>query len=188
MSIDVTPRGNRRSRQLRRRLLDTACILVTLLALAFILPSAFGLSRYVITGGSMSGSIERGSVVFAEVVPVADLQVGDVITYVPPAESGIDTLVTHRIIAMHDGSFTTKGDANADVDPWTFELTAATQARVVADLPYLGWPFIALSDRSTRVVVIGVPAGLVALLSLVELARGLRPRRTHSRAGEPAAA
>ena len=61
----------RRAGRVVRFLVNLACISTTLLAVAFIVPSAFGLQRYVITGGSMSGSIELGSVVFAEVVPSA---------------------------------------------------------------------------------------------------------------------
>ena len=124
--------------------------------------------------GSMEGTYDLGSVVFEESVPVADLQVGDVITYVPPADSGIDTLVTHRIIEIDGTTFRTQGDANPDPDPWTFELTAATQARVTSSLPYVGHLFIALGDRSTRMVVIGGPAAIIALASLVELLQALR--------------
>ena len=153
---------------------NALCLLVMVLALAFLLPAAFGLQRYVITGGSLEGTYDLGSVVFEESVPVADLQVGDVITYVPPADSGIDTLVTHRIIKIDGTTFQTQGDANPDPDPWTFELTAATQSRVTSSLPYVGYLFIALGDRSTRMVVIGVPAAIIALASLVELLQALR--------------
>ena len=153
---------------------NALCLLVMVLALAFLLPAAFGLQRYVITGGSMDGTYDLGSVVFEESVPVADLEVGDVITYVPPADSGIDTLVTHRIIAIDGTTFQTQGDANPDPDPWTFELTAATQNRVTSSLPYVGYLFIALGDRSTRMVVIGVPAAIIAMASLVELLQALR--------------
>ena len=153
---------------------NALCLLVMVLALAFLLPAAFGLQRYVITGGSMEGTYDLGSVVFEETVPVADLEVGDVITYVPPADSGIDTLVTHRIIKIDGTTFQTQGDANPDPDPWTFELTAANQSRVTSSLPYLGYLFIALGDRSTRMVVIGVPAAIIAMASLVELLRALR--------------
>ena len=59
-----------------------------------ILPGLFGYQRYVITSGSMTGTYDRGSVVFADVVPVSDLRVGDVITYTPPPGSGPDGLVT----------------------------------------------------------------------------------------------
>ncbi|MCK5929118.1 MAG: hypothetical protein KAG80_13060, partial [Nocardioides sp.] len=60
---------------------------------------------------------------------------------------------------------------------WTFQLTAATQPRVVAHVPYAGYVFMALADRGTRMALIGLPAALIALWSLVELGRALRPDR-----------
>lgn len=155
---------------------NVLCVTVSVLALAFILPTAFGLQRYAIAGGSMTGSIPRGSVVLEEVVPVSDLRVGDVITYLPPADSGVDNLVTHRVVAIRDGELRTKGDANPDRDPWTFRLTAATQPRVVGHVPLVGYVFLALQQRDVRVLAIGVPAGLVALLSLGQLLGALRRR------------
>ena len=194
MSVELTtlPRRPRRGGSL---VLNACCLLITLLALLFIVPAAFGLSRYVITGGSMAGTIERGSVVFEETVPVADLAVGDIITYLPPAESGLDTLVTHRIVSIDGDTFRTRGDANPDVDPWTFQLSSPVQPRVVADVPYVGYLFIALADRGTRILVIGLPAAIIALLSLRELISGTRRRPSTqsgpaapatSTAGEPA--
>src|SRR5690606_16815688 len=59
---------------------------VTLASFAYIAPSFFGYERYVITGGSMSGTFEKGSIAFEKPVPVEDLAVGDVITYMPPAD------------------------------------------------------------------------------------------------------
>src|SRR6478735_9972746 len=54
---------------------------VTLLVL---LPIGLGLERYVMTGSSMAGGIDRGSIAFERVVPVSDLRVGDVITFAEP--------------------------------------------------------------------------------------------------------
>ena len=179
--LPTTPSPTHRSRsgaaRARGVLVNLGLGLVMLAALAFLLPSLMGLQRYVIMGGSMEGTYDLGSVVFEEVVPVEELRVGDVITYVPPAESGIDTLVTHRITEIDGADFRTQGDANPAVDPWTFQLTAATQPRVVAHVPYVGFAFMALADRGTRMALIGLPAALIALWSLVELARALRPER-----------
>lgn len=126
----------------------------------------------------MSGTFERGSLAFAESVPVEELAVGDVITYLPPPDSGISELVTHRIIeieATDDGSvFRTQGDANESVDPWLFQLDDPTQARVEATVPGLGWVFIALADREMRMLIIGAPAAVIGLLSLVDLIRAMR--------------
>ena len=114
----------------------------------------------------------------AEPRPVQDLEVGDVVTYLPPADSGVTTLVTHRIVEIEPGEqggsvMRTKGDANADVDPWTFSLLAQDQPVVEHTVPGVGYLLIALADREVRMLVIGVPAGVIALLALLELTRNL---------------
>lgn len=164
------------SRQLGGTVVNMLCAIVCLIALGFIAPAAFGLERYVIAGSSMTGSIDLGSIVYDEVVPVADLRVGDVITYMPPADSGIDHLVTHRIVSIKGDRFRTKGDANAAADPWKFRLQAATQPRVAFHVPLAGYPLLALQQRDLRMLLIGVPAGIVFLLALAELL-GLGRRR-----------
>lgn len=165
-----------------RTVLNLLLAVVTLSAASYLAVSALGYERYVITGGSMSGSIERGSLVLERAVPVHELEVGDVITYLPPPDSGVQNLVTHRLTSIKaapDGStvLRTKGDANAAPDPWTFSLTAQTQPVVEVVVPKVGYAFIALADRETRMLVVGAPAGLVALLSLVDLLKALAPRR-----------
>ena len=152
---------------------------VMVVAAIYLLPGLLGYQRYVITGGSMSGTFEKGSIAFERTVPVAALEVGDVITYMPPADAGVDNLVTHRvseITTAADGTplLRTKGDANADVDPWTFQLVDDVQPVVSFTVPILGYVFMALADPTVRILVIGVPAGLVALRSLVDVVRALR--------------
>lgn len=183
----MSARNESRTGRLGRRLLNAVCLLVTLLAVAFLVPSLLGLQRYAIAGGSMTGTYDLGSIVFDRVVPVSDLRVGDVITYLPPADAGVDNLVTHRIVSIQGDKYRTKGDANPDVDPWTFRLTQATQPRVVASVPYVGWVLLGLQSRHVRMLAIGLPAALVALLSLVQLVRGLRGARRPARQ-EPAGA
>jgi signal peptidase len=155
------------------RIVTTALLAGAVLAgLGLVVPALLGYERYVIVSGSMSGTYDRGSLVFDEVVPVAELRAGDVITYRPPPGSGPTGLVTHRIVAIGaDGRFRTKGDANPVVDPWTFRLTGETQARVVAGVPYVGHALAALSDRRVRMLVVGVPAALIALTTLAGLWR-----------------
>lgn len=172
------PQLTTRTRRLAGHLGNLTMVAVILACAAYLLPSLLGYERYVITGGSMSGAIERGSVVFSEPRPVQDLEVGDVITYLPPADSGVTTLVTHRIVEIEPGEqggsvMRTKGDANADVDPWTFSLLAQDQPVVTHTVPGVGYLLIALADREVRMLVIGVPAGVIALLALLELTRNL---------------
>lgn len=171
--------------RIKRAVSSTLIAVTTVVALAIValllVPALLGLDRYVITGGSMSGTFERGAIALERQVPVSDLQVGDVITYLPPAGSGISELVTHRIVSITadpeaDGGqvFQTQGDANASVDPWTFTLSASVQPRVEGWIPSVGWVFIALSVPGIRMLVIGVPAALIALAYLRDVVRAMR--------------
>jgi signal peptidase I len=133
-----------------------------------VLPTLLGLQRYVIVSGSMVPTISVGSVVYDEVVPVEDLEVGDIITFVPPSEYGIDDPVTHRIVEIGTGdngetTFRTQGDANAAPDQWTMVLDGPEQARMVRSIPYVGYVYIALSHGWVQLLLIGLPALAIAI-------------------------
>lgn len=166
---------SRAVRRLAGRLLTVVCATVLVAVLATVaVPALLGLQRFVITGGSMTGSIPKGSVIYSRLTPVEALRVGDVITFHPP---GMSEPVTHRIVAVEPGpdgrpAFRTKGDFNQVEDPWgAVVLNEPLQARYVLHVPYLGYLFAALAVRWVRVVFIGVPAALIALSLLVSLWR-----------------
>ncbi|PRZ13172.1 hypothetical protein [Nesterenkonia sandarakina] len=106
-----------------------------------------------------------------------------------PPDSGITELVTHRIVDIdtsgEDPVFQTRGDANSSDDPWVFGLDDPTQARVEATVPGLGWVFLALADREIRMLIIGIPAGVVGVLSLIEVVRALRGPTAQTDVGAP---
>src|SRR5215475_949591 len=109
-------------------------LLCLALAATLLIPAALGYQRYVIVSGSMTGTYDRGSIVFDREVPVSDLKVGDVITYEPPAGASSEKLVTHRIFRISENGkgervFRSKGDANESADPWTFTLDKPGQAK-----------------------------------------------------------
>jgi signal peptidase I len=185
----------RSPRRLAGRVLGTTVMVVaTLVGLTVVVPTLLGFHLYAITTGSMTGTIDPGSLALAREVPVGDLATGDVITYVPPPGTGISQLVTHRIADITEvdqvgTTFTTKGDANDTVDPWTFQLEAPTQARVEASVPLLGRPVLLLGDPRNRLLAVGVPALLIAALSIRELIQVLRrPRGVDESEAAPAAA
>lgn len=194
MSIHREPRRNAVSRA-GSWTVNVVMVLATVAGIGYLAPSLFGYERYVITGGSMSGTFEKGSIAFEERVPVDDVAVGDVITYLPPADSGTSHLVTHRVITdtvlpTGERQLQTQGDANPDPDPWTFTLTGDTQPVVRTTVPLAGWVFVALADRETRMIAIGVPAALIAMASLLELGRGIggaRHDRREKRASQSSA-
>jgi signal peptidase len=175
-----------------------ACLLAALM----VVPTLLGYQRYVIVSGSMEPTIPVGSVVYDEVVPVEDIEVGDIITFVPPPEYDIDDPVTHRVveITVLDESagaelagqrlFRTKGDANPDKDPWRMVLDGPDQARVVHHLPYVGYFYMALQVRWVQVAVIAIPA--LALIGYVVITlwrvSGEAVKQEQTRAQEESAA
>jgi signal peptidase I len=163
-----------------RRIARVVSTLVVAAGLLFgallVLPAALGWQRYVIVSGSMTGTYDRGSLVLDEVVPVGELREGDVITYRPPSGSGPVGLVTHRIAEittdkLGQRTFRTKGDANEAADPWTFHLPKGEQARVRVGVPYVGFALAALGKRDLRMLIVGLPAGLIAFFSIAGLWR-----------------
>ena len=165
-------------RQAGRWACGTALLAAVIVAMLVLLPSLFGWQRYAIVSGSMTGTYDRGTLVLDEVVPVADLKVGDVITYLPPSGAGPDHLITHRIAWIGKDQtggriFRTKGDANQVADPWTFRLSQPTQARVRFGVPHVGRVLWALSRKDVRMIIIALPALLIALSTLIALWRQL---------------
>jgi signal peptidase len=153
-----------------------ATVLCIGLAAILLIPAALGYQRYVIVSGSMTGTYDRGSIVFDREVAVADLKVGDPITYQPPPGASPEKLLTHRIVwigrnGQGERIFRTKGDANETADPWTFSLEKPKQAKVAFSVPYIGYVLAALSIPTVRMLAIGIPAVVVAFLILAGIWR-----------------
>jgi len=77
----------------------------------------------IVTTGSMEPTINVGDLIYVKGVPADELQVGDIITFIPPSDYVRGARVTHRIVEISYGKdeiyFKTQGDANPSVDPWT---------------------------------------------------------------------
>ena len=159
----------RRFVHISSRLLVAAALGISILVI--IVPALLGLQRYVITGGSMTGTIGKGSVIYSRLTQTDQLRTGDIITFVPPGHSAP---VTHRVIAIdvgRDGQriFQTKGDFNEAADPWKVNLDGPEQARYVFQVPYLGYVLAALAIRNVRMLLIGLPAVFIAISLLWSL-------------------
>ena len=130
-----------------------------------LLPIGLGLERYVMSGDSMSGGIDQGSIVFERVVPVSDLRAGDVITYSPPAAADVDGMVTHRIVSVGPEGIVTQGDAEAAPDPWTLRPGSPTMSRVVFSVPWIGWAYLFLFHPQGWVLTVASALALTLLMS-----------------------
>lgn len=119
-------------------------ILLLVIALFITNMDKFHLHCYCMMTDSMGDTIPKGSVVFSYDIPMEELEVGDVITYIN--SQGIS--VTHQIVSeIYDynesGSraFYTKGTENdaVDEDAVTYDMI---KGKVFIYIPYIAKPFI----------------------------------------------
>jgi signal peptidase len=77
----------------------------------------------IVTTGSMEPTIMVGDLIYVKGVPADELNIGDIITFIPPSEYVRGARVTHRIVSIEytkdEIYFKTQGDNNPSVDPWT---------------------------------------------------------------------
>jgi hypothetical protein len=167
----------------RRSLLGRLWLFVAIavlapLALLVLLPAALGLQRFVVTSDDLDVSVPRGSLTFAEQVPGVDLAVGDVITFRPPSAHAGAPLVTHRVVSVTPQEIRT-GDRTGP-DPWTLS-TRGERSRVVAHVPYVGYPFLSDVRPTMWVLLASVPMVAVLMALLADLGRARERRRVERR-------
>jgi signal peptidase len=141
--------------------------------LLVIVPKLGHYETYVITGRSMTGTIDRGALTYSRPVPVAELRVGDIITFEPP---GIGEPVTHRIIAVtldQDGSpiFRTQGDNVPSPDPWQAVPTTPRVPCYALQFPLVGYVVALLAIPLVKLCLLLIPAIIVAGSILVRVWR-----------------
>lgn len=127
------------------------CISVVALSLTYI-PMAMGYKMFSIKTGSMSPTIEMGSMVFVEPCKkIGDYSVGDIVTF---TDKQSKRSFTHRITGINteDNTFTTKGDANEAEDPSPTSVGKAV-GKVVFIIPHVGKIADVLSSGVGKVIV-----------------------------------
>lgn len=172
--MEIVLDRRRDPRRTTRRLVNAVAGFVAVVALCFLVPAAMGLERAAVADRSLGDAYAIGTLVLTEDVPVESLRTGDVVALPAPAGSGVSGPVVRRIgVDAGDGSVPLPDGGTAPA--------GERVERVVAHVPFLGWPFVALGDRATRIAAIGLPALLVAAYAAQELVGGLRRRRLRDR-------
>ena len=157
---------------------------------AILVPALLGLQRYVITGGSMTGTIPKGAVIYSQVTPVGAAQ-GRRHHHLHSARHRPTPSPTAsspwRTGPDGEPAFRTKGDFNEVADPWNpVTLNEPQQARYVFQVPLLGYVLAALSLRTVRIAAHRPPGRPDRpLAALVALARGRRGGRAAARGRRP---
>lgn len=161
-------------------------ILLLFVVLTVVFPKVMGASTYTVLTGSMRPDLEPGHLIGVKPTPVAELKIGDVITY--QLESGKPATVTHRIVGKSQSSggqitFTTQGDANNVVDKLPVQ-EVQIQGKLVYAIPYIGRITNLLTPQTKAAVTTVLGIGIIGYgVSLFVPKRPSRGRRAASGAG-----
>jgi len=137
-----------------------AILVFATLAVVALLPMIIpGYTSAAITSGSMMPKLRPGDVVIAVDRGDAPIAIGTIIVFEDPVRSD---LVTHRVVGVNaDGTYTTKGDANAiaDITPVPPEYVRGVGRWVV---PYVGLPRVWLADGRWIPLLLTIAAAVAA--------------------------
>lgn len=134
---------------------------------------------YIVTSGSMMPAFGPGDAIYVRPVNPVDIRVGDIITFKAP---GHEEFVTHRVFAIEANGIQTKGDFNADPDPWQIDPDQVVgKTRVI--VPNVGTYLSAIRSSGAGFLVVSVPLVLLLFLQsklVVSEWRKWRSPETHA--------
>ena len=159
---------------------------VVVLAVLLLGGRLLGWQVFTVVSGSMEPVYHVGDLLYVRPTDPADLQPGDVITFVMNEQLVVGT---HRIVEVEDTGerlyFYTKGDANAAMDaaPVAQENVLGTP---VFSIPLLGYVVAFVKQPPGSYVAVAVGAVLLVLVLLPDLP-GSKKRREHQQQAQQAA-
>ncbi|MFD1644430.1 signal peptidase I [Haloarchaeobius litoreus] len=163
----------------KRRVLHVVGLLALLMVVVpfvvYAFPTAAGADHsFVVLSGSMEPEIAPGDVVIVDERSTESIEEGDVITFV---RGEGDKPVTHRVVGVEERGdttvFTTKGDANEDVDAQPIP-AGNVIGEVTVTIPYIGH-VIQFAQRPVGfVVLVLLPLGLLGLSEIWTVVRNQR--------------
>lgn len=143
-----------------------------LLLILSAIPTA-NLTVKIVESGSMEPSIKTGSIVIIR--EYARYQEGDIITFF--FDDGDETPTTHRIVSVdsEDGEtvYTTKGDANENVDPGGIEEEMVV-GKVLFSVPFIGYILDFAHEPLGFALIIGLPALFIIVDEVMKIYHEIR--------------
>lgn len=141
--------------------------IVVVLFVVFFLPQCMGYQPYNIQTASMTPKYPVGNMIYVKSTSLADLNVGDVITYRTSSEGG--WIVTHRLtqIDKETGTLVTKGDAN-NTEDGSISYTSVIGKATNFSIPFLGGLATQYQNGYGKVITIVSIVFLLVLSFLME--------------------
>ena len=162
-------------------------LVIGLAAVLIVVPKVTGSIPLTVLTSSMEPGFPPGTLIIVRPVAVADVALGDVITY--QMETGKPGVVTHRVIAINmtagERTFVTKGDNNGAADA-SAVLEGQIQGRLWYSVPLIGYVNNAVNGAN-RAWLIPVAASLLFAYAGYTIVAGVvgsvRKRRRAGRSG-----
>lgn len=146
-------------------------------------PTIAGHKLYIVIGGSMSPTIDVGSLAVIKPIDDQAIKVGDIITYKGLTSESITTHRVSKILSI-DGEprFITRGDANDVDDPTPLEPSQII-GRVFFTIPYVGSLLSFAQSKSGLVLLVIIP-GIALIIyeirSVVSIIRKMKLEKVHN--------
>ena len=158
-------------RKIANGLSTVVMVLVVLLALTLVGGRLFGMQTYAVLSGSMEPAYHTGALLYVRKVDPADIQPGQVITFLLDEH----TVATHRVVEVIPDPeeagiyrYRTKGDANEAADAGLVHCKNVL-GTPVACVPYLGYVITWIQNPPGTYIAISAAAVLLLLVFLPDL-------------------
>jgi len=126
---------------------------------------------------SMDSTFRAGDLVVTQPTSPADIEVGDIITYISPLDGKV---IAHRVVTVQEQSpvmFITKGDANEDPDPYLVP-TQNVFGRESLHVPFLGYVSQFVKSPLGLLLMIVIPGLIVIAMEIRNIWIELNKERT----------
>ncbi|MFC2039081.1 signal peptidase I [Chloroflexota bacterium] len=124
-----------------------------------------------VVSGSMEPALKTGSLVVVRPAEPEEVKIGDIITFYPVTIGELP--ITHRVTGIGESTpiyFETKGDANANPDP--FSVPARNLIGINSlHIPYIGYFTVFLDTTAGFITAIIVPAVILFILYVMSVVK-----------------
>lgn len=170
--VGPAPPKGRPRRALTAAMLVLGVVVIVSVLLVAVGPRLLPYRTYFVRSGSMEPTIPTGALVVLTKTDSSTVVPGDIITFKNPLDRTV--LITHRIVDVETDlqgrAFITKGDANAQPDPWRVP-AIGTSWKHSFDVPILGYVFGFLAAPEIRIALIVMPVLVLGVLGLLDIWR-----------------
>ena len=153
-------------------------IMVIFLCIPFVVPNVIGVNVYEVVTSSMAPELPVGSVVYVQTCKADEVKVGDIISFYVGTDE--ENIISHRVVEINvdeQGTFffTTKGDANSDIDSVPIDIKHLV-GKVKFKINNVSW-LVRLFDTSTGIIIL---IGLILISLCLNIASDLINKKVSS--------